>query len=145
VPAYRGIRNYRFLYVEHRTTGETELYDLQKDPFELQSEHANPAYASLKRLLAGRLHNLVSCAGASCRSRPAAALRTTRHGCAVTANVVGRGIRSVGFSLNRHGLRSDTRAPFRANVVVRGSGLLRARIVFGGDRLLSLDRPVVGC
>ena len=37
VPTYRGIRNYRFLYVEHRTTGERELYDLQKDPFELQS------------------------------------------------------------------------------------------------------------
>ena len=28
VPAYRGIRTYRYLYVDHRTTGEYELYDL---------------------------------------------------------------------------------------------------------------------
>ena len=32
VPTYRGIRNYRFLYVEHRTTGEHELYDLAEGP-----------------------------------------------------------------------------------------------------------------
>ena len=37
VPSYRGIRTYRFLYVEHRTTGEYELYDLKEDPYQLQS------------------------------------------------------------------------------------------------------------
>ena len=37
VPTYRGIRTYRFLYVEHRTTGEYELYDLENDPYQLQS------------------------------------------------------------------------------------------------------------
>ena len=45
VPTYRGIRNYRFLYVEHQTTGETELYDLQNDPFELQSLDGHAPYA----------------------------------------------------------------------------------------------------
>ena len=32
------------MYAEHNT-GEKELYDLQKDPFELQSRHNDPAYA----------------------------------------------------------------------------------------------------
>jgi hypothetical protein len=29
------------------STGEEELYDLQTDPFELQSRHADPAMASV--------------------------------------------------------------------------------------------------
>ena len=45
VPAYRGIRNYRYLYVEHNTTGEYELYDLLKDPFELASKDGADEYA----------------------------------------------------------------------------------------------------
>ena len=35
------------MYAEHNT-GEKELYDLEKDPFELQSRHNDPAYASVK-------------------------------------------------------------------------------------------------
>ena len=36
IPTYRGIRTYRYLYIEHRTTGEYELYDLVEDPFQLR-------------------------------------------------------------------------------------------------------------
>ena len=43
VPTYRGIRTYRFLYVEHRTTGEYELYDLEKDPYQLKSVDGHDA------------------------------------------------------------------------------------------------------
>ena len=32
IPTYRGIRTYRYLYVEHLSTGEYELYDLVEDP-----------------------------------------------------------------------------------------------------------------
>ena len=35
----------------------------QKDPYELQSQHANPAYDAVKAALATRLHNLVRCCG----------------------------------------------------------------------------------
>ncbi len=70
VPAYRGIRNYRFLYVEHRTTGEYELYDLVKDPFELQSVDGHEAYAKVQLDLRSRLRGLVSCAGVDCLARP---------------------------------------------------------------------------
>ena len=53
------------MYAEHGT-GEKELYDLQKDPFELQSRHSAPAYASVKAQLAARLHQLQNCAGSGC-------------------------------------------------------------------------------
>jgi N-acetylglucosamine-6-sulfatase len=70
VPAYRGIRTYRFLYVEHRTTGEYELYDLQKDPYQLQSLDGHEEYAKVQRDLALRLRELVHCSGADCLARP---------------------------------------------------------------------------
>jgi hypothetical protein len=63
----------------------------------------------------------------------------------VTATVAGASVRSVGFSLNHRGLRSDTRAPFRLTVRVRGRALLRARVSVGVDRLVSVDRSVRGC
>jgi N-acetylglucosamine-6-sulfatase len=70
VPAYRGIRTYRFLYVEHRTTGEYELYDLANDPFELQSVDGHEQYAKVQRDLHTRLRQLVSCVGVDCLARP---------------------------------------------------------------------------
>jgi N-acetylglucosamine-6-sulfatase len=70
VPAYRGIRNYRFLYVEHRTTGEYELYDLETDPFQLRSRDGADAYETVQRDLRGRLRRLKRCAGSSCLEHP---------------------------------------------------------------------------
>jgi len=70
VPAYRGIRNYRFLYVEHRTTGEYELYDLLEDPYQLKSVDGHDRYRKVQRDLHLRLRSLVSCAGSSCQTRP---------------------------------------------------------------------------
>src|SRR5262249_57802468 len=113
-----------FLYAEY-ATGDRELSALAKDPDELQSQHANPAYDGIKAALAARLHVLVSCAGASCHVPPAVRLRTVRHGCSVTATVTGADIHSVGFSVNRRGLRSDTRVPFRVTAPVRGTPLPR--------------------
>ena len=70
VPAYRGIRTYRFLYVEHRTTGEYELYDLANDPYQLQSVDGHAQYAKVQRDLHTRLRQLVSCVGVDCHARP---------------------------------------------------------------------------
>jgi N-acetylglucosamine-6-sulfatase len=68
-PSFEAIRTERYMYAEH-STGETELYDLLKDPFELQSRHNAPAYASVKAQLAHDLHQLENCAGPSCRINP---------------------------------------------------------------------------
>jgi N-acetylglucosamine-6-sulfatase len=141
---FDAIRSRNFLYAEY-ANGDRELYDLRRDPDELQSQHANPAFDALKTRLADRLHRLVTCAGGSCRARPAVSLGVRRRGCSATATVRGGGIRSVGFSLDRRGLRSDTRAPFRVTVRVRDTVLLRARVAVAGDRLVSLDRVVRGC
>ncbi len=65
-PSFKAIRTERYIYAEHNT-GEKELYDLQIDPYELQSRHKAAAYASVKSVLTNRLHQLKQCAGATCR------------------------------------------------------------------------------
>jgi N-acetylglucosamine-6-sulfatase len=66
VPPYRAVRTQRYLYVEY-ATGESELYDLSKDPYELHNLHdsANPDLISK---LAARLDALRDCAGEGCRT-----------------------------------------------------------------------------
>jgi N-acetylglucosamine-6-sulfatase len=65
-PGFKAIRTKRYMYAEHRT-GERELYDLKKDPFELVSRHRALAYASVRARLAVQLQKLRRCAGSGCR------------------------------------------------------------------------------
>jgi hypothetical protein len=65
-PSFEAIRTARYMYAEHQS-GEKELYDLQKDPFELQNRSGSSSYASVEAQLADDLHRLESCAGSSCR------------------------------------------------------------------------------
>jgi N-acetylglucosamine-6-sulfatase len=60
-----GIRNRRYLYAEH-PDGETELYDLPTDPYQLESKHADPDYARVQRWLRRKLARLRTCAGETC-------------------------------------------------------------------------------
>ena len=55
---FDAIRSRNYIYAEW-ANGARELYDLRKDPYELASQHANPAYDALKASLATRLHRLV--------------------------------------------------------------------------------------
>jgi arylsulfatase A-like enzyme len=69
---YTAIRTARYKYVEHyggANQGAIELYDLKLDPFELRSQHANPAYAGIRDLLQDQLAELRNCAGEGCRSK----------------------------------------------------------------------------
>ena len=68
-PSFEAIRTERYMYAEH-STGERELYDLEQDPFELDSRHADPGYAAVRGQLAARLNRLRSCSGSSCRAHP---------------------------------------------------------------------------
>jgi hypothetical protein len=52
--------------VEYRT-GEEELYDLERDQFELRSRHRDPDYADVEQQPVDELEVLRDCAGASCR------------------------------------------------------------------------------
>jgi N-acetylglucosamine-6-sulfatase len=127
VPTYRGIRTYRFLYVEHRTTGEYELYDLANDPFELQSVDGHEQYAKVQRDLHTRLRQLVSCVGVDCLARPHLTL-TVRSG--------GKPVRSC-FSQD---LRIDVRGSKRARLLHADVMIGRRRV----ERLLNIPtaRPI---
>ncbi|MEW5988951.1 MAG: sulfatase-like hydrolase/transferase [Chloroflexota bacterium] len=58
LPAWHGVRTADgWKYVEY-ATGETELYDLLNDPYELTSRHADPEYTEMFTHLAARLQLL---------------------------------------------------------------------------------------
>lgn len=64
-PAYRGVRTENHLYVRY-ANDEKELYNLVRDPYELNSYYPS-AGSSLKDRLQGRLSSLNWCKGAGCR------------------------------------------------------------------------------
>ncbi len=65
MPAYEAVRTETHKYVEYET-GDKELYDLETDPYELESIHES-AEPSLLEDLKARLDALRSCAEAGCR------------------------------------------------------------------------------
>jgi N-acetylglucosamine-6-sulfatase len=71
---YQAVRTDRYLYARYGT-GEQELYDLQTDPFELQSRHSDPAFGAVRASLDRLLAESKSCAGKACRSRPGLKLK----------------------------------------------------------------------
>jgi len=64
-PAYEGVRTRDWVYLRHET-GEEELYDLDRDPYQIESRHDRPAYAGVKADLIGLVDDLRLCAGATC-------------------------------------------------------------------------------
>ncbi len=64
-PSFQAARDRRWLYVEY-PGGDRELYDLENDPFELKSRHADPALEGVRADLAGQLARLRACAGQDC-------------------------------------------------------------------------------
>ena len=67
---YSGVRTDRYTYVVYKETGEQELYDRKKDPYQLTNVAADPAYAGVKSKLAAALKKLSRCKGRSCNLAP---------------------------------------------------------------------------
>jgi arylsulfatase A-like enzyme len=65
-PAYRSIRTDRYEYTLY-ANGQTELYDMKRDPAQLHSLAADPRYRLVRKWLYAALVPLSSCAGSSCR------------------------------------------------------------------------------
>lgn len=63
-PEYLGLRTSNYLYVEYND-GFRELYDLQKDPYEMENM-ASQADAALLSQLSEWLHALARCSGSEC-------------------------------------------------------------------------------
>ena len=68
---WRGVRSKSFVYVRY-DDGFEELYDMTKDPAQLQNVANNPAYAQVKADYAARLSNLEKCFGEACQNGGAA-------------------------------------------------------------------------
>jgi arylsulfatase A-like enzyme len=64
-PKYRAIRTRRYLLIKYSDHGR-ELYDMAKDPLQVNSVYKNPRYKAIKKLLLKRLARLTRCAGATC-------------------------------------------------------------------------------
>jgi arylsulfatase A-like enzyme len=84
-PAFRSIRTDRYEYTVY-ANGQTELYDMKRDPAQLNSLAKNPRYKFVRKFLFDHLAVLSTCAAAACRvdigpdplPRPKSALRPKR-------------------------------------------------------------------
>jgi N-acetylglucosamine-6-sulfatase len=115
--AYAALRNDRFAYAEHEN-GERELYDLRRDPHQLENAIGQRRYAAVEARLAERLAVLSACEGPACWRGPR--LRLVMRAC--------RGL-VRGAALDR------------VRVHRRGARL-RARVVTRDGRVVTLDRRV---
>jgi len=64
---FEAVHTDRYVYFEY-ITGEHELYDLARDPWQLSSRHLDPRYARTQAALALALTKLRLCRGALCRA-----------------------------------------------------------------------------
>jgi hypothetical protein len=159
-PTYAAIRTPNWLYAEH-VTGERELYNLARDRDELNSLHADPAFAKAKKDLAMRLARLRGCAGSACRVGPQLRLvsRSQRgkgpRSCRSSRVLVAVGgpsarrISHAAFYLDGHLLKRDRRAPFTALVPRRfarpDGSLLEALVTLTDSRRQTLPHRIAGC
>lgn len=65
---FRGVRTHRYTYVRYERAGFVELYDRDRDPFELRNVADDPRYEAVRTELAERTAALAECFGESCRA-----------------------------------------------------------------------------
>jgi hypothetical protein len=65
-PTGDGVRTWRYKYVKY-ADGSQELYDLVKDPYELNNAAKVPKYESVKAALRSLLPRAKACEGDKCR------------------------------------------------------------------------------
>jgi arylsulfatase A-like enzyme len=65
-PTGKGVKTWRYKYVQYKD-GSEELYDLQVDPYELESKDKDPQYATIKSELQRLMRRAIACKGPSCR------------------------------------------------------------------------------
>jgi N-acetylglucosamine-6-sulfatase len=160
-----AIRSRNYLYAEY-ANGDRELYDLRRDPFQLNSRHADPGYAPIRFALARRLAALRRCRGRPCSAGPRVLLGFRfRDGLAgrgqcvadrLRVNLAASGAaRATGalFYVDGRFAGRDTRRPF-VRVISRAAlrpgnasamRTIRARVTLGDDRAVTVERRVRVC
>lgn len=66
LPLFDGVRTERYVWWKYED-GFEEMYDLEKDPYQIESVANNPAYANTKAALINEWNTLKNCSGASCQ------------------------------------------------------------------------------
>jgi arylsulfatase A-like enzyme len=156
-PGYRAVRTRRYVYIEHISTRERELYDLRRDPDQLQNLAGSERHAALREALAGRLVELRGCDGRECSRPPRlrVELRGARPCVRRRASARLRGadlhfVQFADFSLNGRRAGRDGRAPFVHSVPSTSapgglSATLRTLAVLEDGRAVTLDRRLRVC
>ena len=68
VPRFVALRTDRYKWIEFEGGGR-ELFDLAKDPYELENIAGSAEHREVERQLASRLDDLIGCSGQQCRDR----------------------------------------------------------------------------
>lgn len=66
-PGYRAIRTNRYLFVAY-ANGQEELYDMRRDPQQLENAASAPRYSKVRTWLLALLNRYADCAGEECRA-----------------------------------------------------------------------------
>jgi N-acetylglucosamine-6-sulfatase len=132
---YRAVRTQRYIYAEH-DTGEIEMYDLDADPFELDSVHDDAAYNKARSRLARLLDEFRRCSGRECARGPKVKVKLkpdkTGQGCRpprLKATLGGGEKRLVTEATFRGGGKRDRdrRKPFKFNLNASGNGKVKIK------------------
>jgi N-acetylglucosamine-6-sulfatase len=164
VSPYRAIRTDGFLYAQHLHTGEYELYDLRRDPYQLDNLEGRPGYGGIQRDLARRLRLLRNCAGRGCQKAPglrlgvrSAGRRVPPRGCArgdeLRLRLAGRDRESVRRATAFVGKRRIARVAGRPisqrvrppRVRAGRRYVLRVKAELRDGRIYTLDRRLRAC
>jgi len=146
--AYRAIRTRRFIYAR-LSTGEREMYDLRRDPGQLDNLAASSAYARIRGELGRRLGGLERCRGSRCRNSPSLRLRLARRAGRCVLGVGGRdrkGLERVAYLRGGRRLARAEREPFGrslARSLVGGRVSARATLMDG--TVVTLRRDAGPC
>ena len=78
-PAYKAVRTSTYAFHFYPETGEEKLYDLDADPYQLQSVHDDPDYAEVKSTLKSKLAALKRSRTARVRRAKPLRMEGSRH------------------------------------------------------------------
>jgi N-acetylglucosamine-6-sulfatase len=144
---FSALRTPRYLYVnDHR--GERELYDLERDPFQLRSRHRDPGLTWLRLELSKRLARLRACKSNWCRVVPRVWVKTScTRKAGPTAFLRGEDleeVRLVRFRVGGTVVAAETKRPFRTKLPT-GAQAVRATTTLADGRVVTLDRAAARC
>ena len=154
VSAFRGLRNDRYAYIRYARSGERELYDLKRDPYELANLSQSRRYARIQELLDRRLRRLRNCRGKGCESsRPVVSVRgrcvTGATRLALSGREASR-VRGVRYYAGGRSLGATRKRPFRlmapaSRLPSARQGTVRARVTMVDGRIATFDRRLASC